>query len=161
MQCAYISLETLAWIHKGALNLIHGLNLVHGLKWAWHTHALPLWASIIGPLFVYTTDHAESHSVSISVYGLDLTLKGPGGGGGGAESASTTFRVIKFFPRRASFHDFFLWSLAQLLVLFHTKKYFQSYATSCNQAYQNLKIFWICVRNVWKSLLVPKLHFEL
>ena len=69
--------------------------------------------------------------------------------------------VEKFF-RTASFHDFFLSSLAQLLALFSEKLAvrFQSYATLCNQASaQNLTIFWICVQNIWKMASCAKTPF--
>ena len=62
----------------------------------------------------------------------------------------------------ASFHDFFLSSLAQLLALFSEKLgvRFQSYATLCNRAWaQNLKIFWICVQNIWKMASCAKTQF--
>ena len=73
-----------------------------------------------------------------------LTLKGPGG----AESAPpldvSRNNFAEIFFRAASFHDFFLSSLAQLLPLFLEKSgiRFESYATLCNRASaQNLKIF--------------------
>ena len=74
--------------------------------------------------------------------------------GGGGIRPPSTFRAIisrNFFFRAASFHDFFLWSFAQLLALFSEKSgiRFESYATLCNRASaQNLKIFWICVQNI-------------
>ena len=83
-----------------------------------------------------------------------LTLKVPGGGG--AESAPLDVsrdNFVEIFFRATSFHDFFLLSLAQLLALFSEKSgvRFQSYATLCNRpSAQNLKIFWICVQNIWK-----------
>ena len=68
-----------------------------------------------------------------------LTLKGPGGGG--ADSAPPPLDVsrgnfVEKNFRAASFHDFFLSSLAQLLALFSEKSgvRFQSYATLCNRA---------------------------
>ena len=69
---------------------------------------------------------------------------------------------VEIFFRAASFHDFFLWSLAQLLALFLEKSgvRFQSYATLYDQASaQNLKIFWICVQNVWKMASGAKTPF--
>ena len=84
---------------------------------------------------------------------------------GGIRPPSTFRAIISWnFFFAVSFHDFFLWSLAQLWALFSENSgvRFQSYATLCNRALaQSLKIFWICVQNVWKWLLVPKLHFEL
>ena len=93
---------------------------------------------------------------------LCLTLKGPGGRN---PPPPSTFRAVIswiFFFRAASFHDFFLSSLAQLLALFSEKSgvRFQSYATLCNRASaQNLKIFWICVQNVWKMASCAKTPF--
>ena len=88
-----------------------------------------------------------------------LTLKGPGGGGGGGGGGGripppldiSHDNFVEIFFRAASFHDFFLWSFAQLLALFLQKSgiWFQSYATLCNRtSAQNLKIFWICVQNI-------------
>ena len=79
--------------------------------------------------------------------------------GGGAESAPPPLDV---FFCATSFHDFFLSSLAQLLALFSEKSggRFQSYATLCNRpSAQNLKIFWICVQNIWKMASCAKTPF--
>ena len=66
---------------------------------------------------------------------------------------------VEIFFHATSFHDFFLSSLAQLLALFSEKSgvRFQSYATLCNRpSAQNLKIFWICVQNIWKMASCAK-----
>ena len=94
-----------------------------------------------------------------------LTLKGPGGGGGGGIRPPLDVlrdNFAEFFLCAASFHDFFLSSFAQLLALFSEKSgvRFESYATLCNQASaQNLKIFWICVQNIWKMAFCAKTPF--
>ena len=99
---------------------------------------------------------------------MDLTLKGPGGGGGGwnlpppLDVSRDNFAEI--FSHAAGFHDFFLWSFAQLLALFSEKSglRFESYATLCNRASaQNLKYSGFVYKTYGKWLLVPKLHFEL
>ena len=92
-----------------------------------------------------------------------LTLKGPGGGGGNPPPPPRRFASRdsfgEFFSRAASIHDFFLWSLAQLLAQFSEKSgvRFLSYATLCNRtSAQNWTIFWICVQNVWKMASCAK-----
>ena len=87
--------------------------------------------------------------------------KGPGGRNPPPLDVSRD-NFVEFFFRAARFHDFFLLSLAQLLVLFSEKSgvRFQSYATLCNRASaQNLKIFWICVQNLWKMASCAKTPF--
>ena len=76
-----------------------------------------------------------------------LTLKGPGGGIRPPLDVSRD-NFVEIFFRAASFHDFFLSSLAQLLALFSEKSgvRFQSYATLCN-----LTIFWICVQTYMEN----------
>ena len=86
------------------------------------------------------------------------------GGGGGIRPPLDVSRgnFVEIFFRAASFDDFFLSSLAQLLALFSEKSgvRFQSYATLCNRASaQNVKIFWICVQNVWKMASCAKTPF--
>ena len=101
-----------------------------------------------------------SASYLSSLFGL--TLKGPGGGGGIHPLDISRDNFVDFFFRAASFHDFFLWSLAQLLALFSEKLgvRFQSYAKLCNRASaQNYKIFWICVQNIWKMASWAKTPF--
>ena len=100
------------------------------------------------------------------VCSMHLNPKRPGGGGGGGQNPPfSTFRAIVsgiFYFRAASFHDFFLWGLAQLWAQFSEKSgvRFLSYATLCNRtSAQNLTIFWICVQNVWKMASCAKTPF--
>ena len=86
------------------------------------------------------------------------------GGGGGIRPPLDVSRdnFVENFFRAASFHDFFLSSLAQLLALFSEKSAvrFQSYATLRNRASaQNMTIFWICVQNIWKMASCAKTPF--
>ena len=93
---------------------------------------------------------------------LSLTLKGPGGGGIRPPLDVSRDNFAKKNFRAASFHDFFLSSFAQLLALFSEKSgvWFESYATLCTRASaQNLKIFWICVQNIWKMASCAKTPF--
>ena len=88
-----------------------------------------------------------------------------GGGGGGIRPPPPPRRFMekkKFVA--ASFHDFFLWSFAQLLTLFSEKSgiWFESYTTLCSR-------LWICVQIIsWKmascardSILSSKMKYLL
>ena len=100
-------------------------------------------------------------NISGSENKVKLNLKGPGGIRPLPLDVSRDNFVEIFFPRRA-LSWLFLWSLAQLLALFSEKSgvLFQSYATLCNRASaQNLKIFWICVQNIWTMAACAKTPF--
>ena len=95
---------------------------------------------------------------------LNLPFNPKRAGGGGIRPPLDVSRdnFAENFFRAASFHDFFLSSFAQLLALFSEKSgvWFESYAILCTRASaQNLKIFWICVQNIWKMASCAKTPF--
>ena len=90
-----------------------------------------------------------------------INPKRAGGGGGGIFISTGRNPLSTFHGKKihaASFHEFFLWSLAQLLALFSEKSgvRFQSYATLCRLKIWKFSGF---VYKTWKMASCAKTPF--